>query len=47
MKKTNLRLTHKQNEIKKTERDIRVYAHTHYSYKDALEFIRIATRKAE
>ena len=47
MKKTHERMTHKQNELKKTNKDIRVYAHTHYNYKDAVEFIRIATRKCE
>jgi hypothetical protein len=47
MKKTHERLTYKQNEIIKQDKAVRAYAHKHYSYKDALEFIRIATRKAE
>ena len=32
---------------KQTDRDIRVFAHTTMCYKDAIEFIRLATRKAE
>lgn len=45
--KTKLRETYKQHQENKRDKAVRVYAHTHYSYKDALEFIRIATRKAE
>jgi len=43
----------KQNktEIAKSEKQINheiyVYAHKNFSYKDAVEFIRIATRKCE
>ena len=47
MKQTNLRMTFKQNEIKKMNKEIIKYAHSTMSYKDAIEFIRITRRKCE
>lgn len=47
MKQTFERLTYKQNEIKKANKDIIVYAHSTMSYKDAIKFIKIMRRKAE
>ena len=47
MKKTHLRLTHKQNEMKKADKEIVIFAHKNFSYKDAIEFIKNSKRIAE
>ena len=47
MKKTQERLTFKQNKIKQMNKDIVKYAHSTMSYKEAIEFIKIARRKCE